>query len=242
VVVGADDAIGEALVEVLRLDGYSAEQVGPVAGPRRIREGDVALVIVDLDSAASAARAVAGAARNASAVVLALASGRDATRRADDADADDWVRKPFALAEVRARVRAHLRRDVVTAQRIVVGDLEVDRVSRRVWQRSRRIEVRPKEFDLLALLLEHAGSAVSRRRIMREVWDAQAVGATKSLDVHVSSLRRKLGDRSATRIVTVRGVGYRYDPTGAVAGDGRRGVRSASPPEGAPRSTRPTPA
>jgi DNA-binding response OmpR family regulator len=240
VVVGADDAIGEALVEVLRLDGYSAEQVRPGAATRRIREGDVARVIVDLDTADAAAPAVASAARDASAVVLALASGRDAARRSDDADADDCVRKPFALADVRARVRAHLRRDVVTAQRIVVGDLELDRVSRRVWQRGRRVDVRPKEFDLLALLLEHAGSAVSRPRIMRDVWDARAVRATKSLDVHVSSLRRKLGDRNGTRIVTVRGVGYRYDPIASAAGDGGRGVRSASLQEGARRSTRPT--
>jgi DNA-binding response OmpR family regulator len=118
--------------------------------------------------------------------------------------------------------------------------VEMDRVTRRVWLGGRPVDMRPKEFDLLALLLEHAGGAVSRRRIMREVWDAQATNVTKSLDVHVSSLRRKLGDRTATRIVTVRGVGYRYDP---VASDTRRSdvaVTNESRPAGAPRSTRPT--
>jgi len=216
VVVGADDAIGDALVDVLRLDGYGAERLGANAAARRIAAGEVALAIVDLDARPAARRGVGAAAHAAGVIVLALGSGRDPTavaRRGGDVAADDWVGKPFALADVRARVRAHLRRDVVTTQRIIVGDLEMDRVTRRVWQGGREVDMRPKEFDLLALLLEHAGRAVSRGRIMREVWDAQATRATKSLDVHVSSLRRKLGDDAAAprHISTVRGVGLRFE-------------------------------
>jgi DNA-binding response OmpR family regulator len=89
------------------------------------------------------------------------------------------------------------------------GDLTVDLPARRAWRGEQELELRPKEFDLLALLVAEAGRAVTRERIMHEVWDTEWLGATKTLDTHVGTLRNKLGEPEA--ITTLRGVGYRLD-------------------------------
>jgi DNA-binding response OmpR family regulator len=128
-----------------------------------------------------------------------------------DAGADDYVTKPFRLGELLARIRAQLRRrgeDTVSA-----GDVRVDTAARRAWRGDQELELSPKEFDLLALLVRDAGAVVPRERIMERVWDEHWFGSTKTLDVHVSWLRRKLGDDPAAPryISTVRGVGFRFE-------------------------------
>jgi DNA-binding response OmpR family regulator len=132
-----------------------------------------------------------------------------------DAGADDYLTKPFRLAELLARIRAHTRRleSAGPAGRLVVGDLELDQAARRVWLAGRELDLRPKEFDLLALLMAEAGRAVARERIMAEVWDEHWFGSTKTLDMHIVALRRKLGEPTARagRITTLRGVGYRLE-------------------------------
>jgi DNA-binding response OmpR family regulator len=132
-----------------------------------------------------------------------------------DAGADDYLTKPFRLAELLARIRAHTRRleSAGPVGRLVVGDLELDRAARRVWLDGRELDLRPKEFDLLALLMAEAGRAVARDRIMAEVWDEHWFGSTKTLDMHIVALRRKLGEPAARpgRITTLRGVGYRLE-------------------------------
>ena len=132
-----------------------------------------------------------------------------------DAGADDYLTKPFRLAELLARIRAHTRRleSAGPAGQLVVGDLELDRAARRVWLAGRELDLRPKEFDLLALLMAEAGRAVARERIMAEVWDEHWFGSTKTLDMHIVALRRKLGEPAARagRITTLRGVGYRLE-------------------------------
>jgi DNA-binding response OmpR family regulator len=132
-----------------------------------------------------------------------------------DAGADDYLTKPFRLAELLARIRAHARRlePGAPAERLVVGDLELDGAARRAWRGGQELDLRPKELDLLCLLMREAGRAVPRERIMADVWDAHWSGSTKTLDMHVAALRRKLGDRAdgPGRITTLRGVGYRLE-------------------------------
>jgi DNA-binding response OmpR family regulator len=128
-----------------------------------------------------------------------------------DAGAVDYVTKPFRLAELLARIRAQLRR--VEPQRMTIGPLEVDTGARRAWFDGHAIELRAKEFDLLAALVANAGRVMHREELMRDVWDENYFGSTKTLDVHMAALRRKLGqDRVGPgSITTLRGVGYRLE-------------------------------
>jgi len=130
-----------------------------------------------------------------------------------DAGADDYVTKPFRMGELLARVRARVR--LQTEASLAVGDIRVEVSARRAWQGERELDLAAKEFELLAVLVRNAGSVVSRERIMSEVWDTNWFGPTRTLDVHMSSLRRKLGADPAARqyLTTVRGVGFRFERT-----------------------------
>ena len=140
------------------------------------------------------------------------------TARGDEVDrvvglelgADDYLVKPFGFRELVARIRAVTRRttaatpdDSVTT----VGDLVVDRRTRRVTMAGAEIDLTRKEFDLLASLAADPGATRTRDQIMEEVWDAHWYGPTKTLDVHIAALRRKLGEPEL--IETIRGVGFR---------------------------------
>ena len=127
-----------------------------------------------------------------------------------DAGADDYVTKPFSLSVLSARIRAVLRREEdADDEPHEASGVRVDPGSRMAWRDERPLELTPKEFDLLALLVSNAGSVVRRERIMSEVWDENWWGPTKTLDVHVGALRRKLGEPSV--LSTVRGVGFRFE-------------------------------
>jgi DNA-binding response OmpR family regulator len=157
---------------------------------QRVREGRPAVPIVFLTAQAGEMDAVGGL----------------------DAGADDYITKPFRLAELMARVRSQLR--MTTAEQFQAADVSVDVAARKAWSGGKELELAPKEFDLLALLVREAGRVVTRERIMAEVWDENWFGSTKTLDMHVSWLRRKLGDDAddPRRLVTVRGVGLRFEP------------------------------
>jgi two-component system, OmpR family, response regulator RegX3 len=145
------------------------------------------------------------------------------TARGDDVDkivglelgADDYVVKPFSGPEVIARIRAVLRRtrrDDDGPVRRQLGDLEIDEEARRVFMGEDELDLSRKEFDLLAVLADAAGRVLTRDHLMARVWDENWFGPTKTLDVHIGTLRRKLGDDPANPryIHTVRGVGFRF--------------------------------
>ena len=125
-----------------------------------------------------------------------------------DAGASDYVTKPFSMNVLLARVRAHLRASAVSLDEIVqLGTLMVDPAAYVATINGEPVDLRRREFELLALLCREAGRVVTRERLLAEVWDLHWETSSKTLDMHVMALRRKLGD--AIDIATVRGVGYR---------------------------------
>ena len=132
------------------------------------------------------------------------------------AGADDYVPKPFRLAELVARIRARLRIAEAAHQmprELTGGPLRVNTESRRAYLNGEELELTSKEFDLLALLMSKPDATFTREQIMSSVWDENYWGSTRTLDTHISTLRRKIGDDTdpPTLIVTVRGVGFRFE-------------------------------
>jgi DNA-binding response OmpR family regulator len=131
-----------------------------------------------------------------------------------EAGAVDYVTKPFRLAELIARIKAHLRTSAPpSSSRIVIGSMVIEADARRVTVDGVEVPLRPKELDLLLALAERPGSVITRDELMRGVWDEHWYGSTKTLDVHMTNLRRKLspGGRPACTISTLRGVGFRLE-------------------------------
>jgi DNA-binding response OmpR family regulator len=132
--------------------------------------------------------------------------------------ADDYLVKPFEMAELLARVEARLRKPGVSGQPLAVwrrGELEVDLRRAEARRAGRRIELLPREFQLLRYLIDHPGALLSREELLDRVWGIRAPLQTRTVDVHVAALRRKLEDDPANPrlIVTVHGLGYRLEPT-----------------------------
>jgi len=214
-----DPAIAEPLARALTREGYEVSVHG--TGRGAIDEATQAdLVVLDLGLPDMDGLDVARWIRNQglSTPILVL------TARADevdlvvglDAGADDYVTKPFRLAELLARVRALMRRaggDEGAPGDLGAQDIRLDVDAHRAFQGERELQLTAKEFELLKVLVRDAGSVVSRDVLMREVWAADPTGSTKTLDMHVSWLRRKLGDDAGSPryISTVRGMGFRFE-------------------------------
>src|SRR3954452_11459938 len=212
-----DEGIRVPLARALEREGHEVDvaATGPDAIASGVR-GEHDLLILDIGLPGVDGIEVCHRVReDRPAVPIVFLTARDGEMDAVgglDAGADDYITKPFRLAELLARVRSQLRK--TTAEQFRAADVKVDVASRRAWRGERELELSPKEFDLLALLVREAGRVVTRERIMAEVWDENWFGSTKTLDMHVSWLRRKLGDDAddPRLLVTVRGVGLRFEP------------------------------
>jgi two-component system, OmpR family, response regulator RegX3 len=220
-----EPAIAEPLAETLTREGFHLEVAGTAAAAldtaARVRPD---LILLDLMLPDGSGFDVCREVRRESQVPIIMLTARgDETDRVIGLElgADDYVVKPFSAREVTARVRAVLRRTAAAAAPatgedvsapVEVGDVRLDPATRSVTKAGAPLDVTRKEFDLLALLLRSAGSVVTRERLIDEVWDVNWFGSTKTLDVHVSGLRKKLGDDStAPRYIhTVRGVGFMF--------------------------------
>ena len=207
-----DEPIAESLTRGLSRYGFEVRWVLTGAEALQSTE-DFALVLVDLGLPDMDGLDVCRELRARGDVPIIVISARS-----DEVDrvvgleigADDYVTKPFGVREVVARMRAVLRRvqprtEAEPAQEH--GRLRIDRRGRRVHLDGAEVDLTPKEFDLLAFLAEEPGAVFTREQIMEAVWDENWFGPTKTLDVHVGVLRRKLGDAAA--LETVRGVGFR---------------------------------
>jgi two-component system response regulator RegX3 len=216
-----EESITAPLVEALQREGFDAAVAGTAAealDAAERRRPDLVLLDVMLPDGSGFDVLRELRSRSRCPVIMLTARGEEADRVAGlELGADDYVVKPFSARELVARVRAVLRRAAEAGERRTdgstkIGDLQVDPARRTASLDGAELELSRKEFDLLRLLVENAGSVVTRERLIDEVWDTNWFGSTKTLDVHVSGLRKKLGDDpSKPRYLhTVRGVGFRF--------------------------------
>jgi DNA-binding response OmpR family regulator len=215
-VVEDDDAIAAPLVEGLSREGFDVARVATGAEALEAATPDVVLLDLGLPDIDGYTVCRQLRSRSSVPILVVTARGAEVDRVVGlELGADDYIVKPFGFRELVARIRAVLRRSgepPPSDQVQVLGALTVDRRSRRVVVDGAEVTLSPKEFDLLALLAEDPGAVVNRQTILEEVWDPHWYGPTKTVDVHVASLRRKLGHPEW--IETVRRVGLRLGQTG----------------------------
>jgi DNA-binding response OmpR family regulator len=218
-VVEDEESIAKPFATALRRAGFEPIVTGTAAGALELAaSASPDLVMLDLALPDGDGRDVCRDLRRRSEIpiVMLTARGTETDKIVGlELGADDYVVKPFSAAEVISRIRAVLRRsgpvEPLPRGPLRAGDLEVDLRARTAHLDGRDLDLSRKEFDLLAELLRHRGEVVTREDLMSRVWDTNWFGSTKTLDVHIGWLRRKLGDEAADPeyIETVRGVGFR---------------------------------
>jgi two-component system, OmpR family, response regulator RegX3 len=213
-------SITEPLAAALEREGFDTRVAGTV-GDALEQAGQLQpdLVLLDVMLPDGSGYDVCRELRRSSQVpiIMLTARGEEADRVIGlELGADDYVVKPFSAREVTARIRAVLRRAEPAAPEgggaIEIGQIRLDPAKREVRRDGKTLELSRKEYDLLELLMRDAGTVIKRERLIEQVWDTNWFGSTKTLDVHVSGLRRKLGDDSAAPryLHTIRGVGFRF--------------------------------
>ncbi|HEY0639728.1 MAG TPA: response regulator transcription factor [Pseudonocardiaceae bacterium] len=215
-----DPAIRRALIRGLTERGHAVSSAATgMDGLQRAVADRPDLVVLDLGLPDVDGRTVLRMLRGASQVPVVVATARDDEQEIVavlDAGADDYLVKPFGAAQLDARIRAVLRRggEHRADPAVVVGGLRLDPRTREAELEGRALELTPREFDLLHYLAARAGEVIGKRELLAEVWHLPYGGADKTVDVHLSWLRRKLGETaSAARYLhTVRGVGVRVAP------------------------------
>jgi two-component system, OmpR family, KDP operon response regulator KdpE len=218
-----DDAeIRRALVHALTDLGHTVASTGQgYSALQLVMDEQPDLVLLDLGLPDVDGREVLRMLRAVTAIPVIVATARDgepAIIEALDLGADDFVIKPFGANHLDARIRAVLRRGGESSRPapLTVGDLQLDPVSRTVRLSGRPVELTRREYDLLHYLMQRPGAVVTRRELVAEVWRQPYVNADKTIDVHISWLRRKLGEdaREPRYVHTIRGVGVRFGPAG----------------------------
>ena len=145
-------------------------------------------------------------------VIILTARGAESDRvEGLDQGADDYVIKPFGVMELIARIKAVLRRSGVSqpAQTLTAGGVSLDHMKHTVTAEGKPVNLTLKEYELLRFLMEHPQTAFDRETLLKEVWSQDYFGGSRTVDVHIRTLRQKLGD-CADRIETIRGLGYRF--------------------------------
>lgn len=219
-VVEDDPTVRDTLALNLRAEGY---EVGTAAdgdeGLAACRDSQLDLVVLDVMLPKLDGLTLLRLLRRDSdvPVILLTARGLEADKIVGlESGADDYIVKPFSLGEFLARVRAALRRGRGHAEaglELASGDLRLDLVARKAFLGDREVQLAPREFELMAVLLRNKGAVLSRDLLLSRVWGTDYVGDTRTVDVHVRWLRQKIeADPSdPQRILTVRGVGYRFE-------------------------------
>ena len=220
VVVEDEQSISDPLRSALEREGYRVEVASTgAAGLEAVRRDEPDVVLLDLMLPDIDGRDVCRTIRSSSRVpiIMLTARGLETDRVVGlELGADDYLVKPFGMAELIARIRAVLRRSAADSapadNMIEIGDVRLDPRTRSATHRAEPLDLPRREFDLLHMLMTNAGTVLARQKLMDDVWGVDWFGSTKTLDVHVAGLRRRLGDdaQESRYIHTVRGVGFRF--------------------------------
>jgi two-component system response regulator RegX3 len=232
-VIEDEASISDPLRSALEREGFVVSLVTTGAeGVESVRRAEPDIVLLDLGLPDADGRDVCRAIRTTSQVpiIMLTARGLETDRVVGlELGADDYLVKPFSMAELVARIRAVLRRTGERARApaaapapaaLEVGDVRIDPARYEASHAGAPLDLPRREFDLLHALMTNAGTVLARSRLMDEVWGVDWFGSTKTLDVHIAGLRRRLGDDAAEPryIHTVRGVGFRFASPAELAG------------------------
>jgi DNA-binding response OmpR family regulator len=215
-----DETLRDTLAYNLDKEGYEILETADGAEALTIaREAKPDLILLDIMLPSLDGLSVCRILRKESDVPIVMLTARD--NEVDrivglEIGADDYIVKPFALGELLARLRAVLRRSPqahAVIDKLESGDLQLDLIARRAFRGDKELQLTHKEFDLLASLMRNRGAVLSRDLLLEKVWGYEYSGETKTVDVHIRWLREKIEDDPSQprRIITVRGVGYRFE-------------------------------